>query len=69
MLGFVIQLPANNRRMVLHVRHQRADNLFGIAAKGRVDDIHDLPRAIFLLPVDGGDQNIGCFAASQAGTA
>lgn len=26
MLGFVIQLPADNRRMVLHMGHQRADN-------------------------------------------
>ena len=62
MLGFVIQLPANNRRMVLHVRHQSADNLFGVAAKGRVDDIHDLPRTIFLLSVDGGDQNVRMFS-------
>ena len=61
MLGFVIQLPADNRRMMLHMGHQRADNFFGIAAKGRVDDIHDLPRTIFLLPRDGGDQNIGMF--------
>ncbi len=56
----VVHLVADDGRMVGDVGGELADHAFAVETVGGVDDVHDLARAVFALPVrgDGDDARI-----------